>query len=278
MQKKIYWIASYPKSGNTWMRAIISSLLFTTDGKFNFGLFKLIEQFEKRKWFNFVNNEEFTMRDISKYWVEAQERIIIEDNYNFLYNFFKTHSLNGKFDKNDFTNNKVTGGIIYVVRDPRDVALSFSKHRGENIDSTIDFMINKNAMFPLDKERMPTFISRWDFHFLSWQKINVPKLLITFEELFNNTKKTLNVIESFLKKDLKIDIDNTKNKIENIIQSTKFEKLKDFEEKNGFNEATKNSNFFREGKIKQWEKELGTNHIKKIEKEFKPTMQKLGYL
>ena len=278
MKKKIYWIASYPKSGNTWMRAIISSLLFTTDGKFNFGLFKLIEQFEKRKWFNFVNNEEFTMRDISKYWVEAQERIIIEDNYNFLYNFFKTHSLNGKFDQNDFTNDKVTGGIIHVVRDPRDVALSFSKHRGENIDATIDFMINKSAMFPFDGERITTFISRWDFHFLSWQKINVPKLLITFEELFTDTKKTLNVIESFLKNELKIDIDNTKNKIENIVQSTKFDELKDFEEKNGFNEATKNSSFFRKGKIKQWEKELSKNHIKKIEKEFKPTMQKLGYL
>ena len=244
MQKKIYWIASYPKSGNTWMRAIISSLLFTTDGKFNFGLFKLIEQFEKRKWFNFVNNKEFTMRDISKYWIEAQERIIIEDNYNFLYNFFKTHSLNGKFDQNDFTNDKVTGGIIHVVRDPRDVALSFSKHRGENIDATIDFMINKSAMFPFDGERITTFISRWDLHFLSWQKINVPKLLITFEELFTDTKKTLNVIESFLKNELKIDIDNTKNKIENIVQSTKFDELKDFEEKNGFNEATKNSSFF----------------------------------
>ena len=121
MQKKIYWIASYPKSGNTWMRAIISSLLFTTDGKFNFGLFKLIEQFEKRKWFDFVNNEELTIKNISKYWVEAQERIIIEDNYNFLYNFFKTHSLNGNFDQNNFTNNKVTAGIIYIRSEERRV-------------------------------------------------------------------------------------------------------------------------------------------------------------
>ena len=278
MQKKIYWIASYPKSGNTWMRAIISSLLFTTDGKFNFGLFKLIEQFEKRKWFNFVNNKEFTMRDISKYWVEAQERIILEDNYNLLYNFFKTHSLNGILNNNQFTNSKTSGGVIYLVRDPRDVAVSFSKHRGESVDATIDFMTNKSSMFPYENNRIPTLLSRWDYHYISWTKLDVPKLFIKYEDLINDTKTTLLNINNFLKKQLKLDINVNEKKVENILLSTKFEKLKELEKQFGFSEATKNSSFFRKGEILQWKKNLSNNQINKIEKEFNSTMKILNYV
>ena len=76
MKKKINWIISYPKSGNTWLRAIMSSFLFTTDGVFNLGLLKLIEQFEKKKWFNFVlnvdeisNKKLSDIKLISKYWL-----------------------------------------------------------------------------------------------------------------------------------------------------------------------------------------------------------------
>ena len=100
MNKKIYWIASYPKSGNTWMRAIVSTFIFNPEGNFNFNLLKFIEQFEKKKWFEFLTlnfNQNIDLVDIkslSKYWIEAQERIVLEDNYNLLYNFFKTHSLN----------------------------------------------------------------------------------------------------------------------------------------------------------------------------------------
>jgi Sulfotransferase domain. len=121
--KKIYWIASYPKSGNTWMRSIVASLLFSKDGLFNFGLLKLIEQFDKKKWFEFIEKNNFDIKNISKYWIEAQERIIIEDNYNILFNFFKTHSLNAIMDNNQFTNTNVSGGLVYLIRDPRDVYL-----------------------------------------------------------------------------------------------------------------------------------------------------------
>ena len=284
MNKKIYWISSYPKSGNTWMRAIVSSFIFNPEGNFNFNLLKFIEQFEKEKWFNFLNsnlNENKNLSDIkfiSKYWIEAQERIILEDNYNLLYNFFKTHSLNGILNNNQFTNSKISGGVIYLVRDPRDVAVSFSKHRGESIDATIDFMTNKSSMFPYENNRIPTLLSRWDYHYISWTKLDVPKLFIKYEDLINDTKTTLLNINNFLKKQLKLDINVNEKKIENILLSTKFEKLKELEKQFGFSEATKNSSFFRKGEILQWEKKLSKNQINKIEKEFKQTMKILNYV
>ncbi len=285
MNKKINWIISYPKSGNTWLRAIISSFLFTTNGIFNLGLLKLIEQFEKKKWFDFIKNSKeisdeklSDIKLISEYWIESQEKIIIEDNYNFFHNFFKTHSLFANLDGNEFTNEKITNGIIYIVRDPRDIAVSFSKHMGQDINSTIDFMINKSAMFPADKERVPTLLSRWDYHYISWQKINVPKILIKYEDLISDTKKILKKIQNFIDHDLKIKINSSENIIENIYKTTHFSKLQEYEKQKGFSEATKNSVFFREGKSMQWKNILTIKQIEKIEKEFKATMNKLNYL
>ena len=285
MKKKINWIISYPKSGNTWLRAIMSSFLFTTDGVFNLGLLKLIEQFEKKKWFNFtlnideISNKKLSdIKLISKYWLEAQEKIIIEDNYNFFHNFFKTHSLFANLDGNEFTNEKITNGIIYIIRDPRDIAVSFSKHMGQDINSTIDFMINKSAMFPADEERVPTLLSRWDYHYISWQKINVPKILIKYEDLISDTKRNLKKIHNFIKHDLKIEIESNEIIIENIYNTTHFNKLQEYEKQKGFSEATKNSVFFREGKSMQWKNILDAKQIKKIEKEFSSIMKKLDYL
>ena len=285
MQKKINWIVSYPKSGNTWVRAIIASFLFTTNGIFNFGLMKLIEQFEKKKWFDFLNtidpksaNNLTDIKFVSKYWIEAQERIIIQDNYNFLYNFFKTHSINVNLDGHEFTNKKVTNGLIYIVRDPRDVAVSFSKHRGEDIDSIIELMIDQSSMFPEDNERIPIYLSRWDDHYNSWHKAKLPKIIIKYEELINDTKKTLQKIKKFLKHKLQIKIDDNEIIIQNISDTTHFTKMKEFEKNHGFNEASENSVFFRKGKSMQWKNILSTKQINKIEREFKVTMKKLDYL
>ena len=46
MSKHIFWLASYPKSGNTLLRAIISSLFFTENGVFDLKLLEAIRQFE----------------------------------------------------------------------------------------------------------------------------------------------------------------------------------------------------------------------------------------
>ena len=84
-EKKIFWIASYPKSGNTWLRAIISALFYSPDGVFNFNLLKHIPMFEDRGWFEFIKelniNDYKKMHDLkvlSNYWLSAQNRIEID--------------------------------------------------------------------------------------------------------------------------------------------------------------------------------------------------------
>ena len=66
----IIWLASYPKSGNTWVRSIISSLLYSNDGNFNFELMLKVSQFPEKKYFkDFVNDfSNFNEIKESKLW------------------------------------------------------------------------------------------------------------------------------------------------------------------------------------------------------------------
>ena len=80
--QKILWIASYPKSGNTYMRSFLSSLIYTKDGRFNFNLLKKIKQFDIGEQYQFVQkidrHDYSNLNDIkvvSKYWEIAQKRI-----------------------------------------------------------------------------------------------------------------------------------------------------------------------------------------------------------
>ena len=69
----IVWCASYPKSGNTWIRAIITSLIYSEDGKFNFNLLNKIGQFPRRQHFNELTSDFTDLKNLSKYWIQAQE-------------------------------------------------------------------------------------------------------------------------------------------------------------------------------------------------------------
>ena len=76
----IFWIASYPKSGNTWLRALISTYYFSKDGAFDESLLKKIDQFPTRKYFSDFEYNQKVIGDTCKYWIKAQEKINIDKN------------------------------------------------------------------------------------------------------------------------------------------------------------------------------------------------------
>lgn len=280
MNKKIFWVASYPKSGNTWMRAVLSSLFFSNEGKFNFDLLNLIVNFETLKRFEFVksiNSDDFRklndLKIISKYWTEAQKKIDLGKKD---FTFFKTHSANMRLYDYEFTNSHNTFGLIYLVRDPRDVAISYSKHLGKNLDQIIEIMTTKGAL-TFTKSSYPIVISRWDEHYVSWKRLNVPKLIVKYEALLNDTRHVLNEIINFFSQNYGIRFNNSEIKIANIIKSTSFDKLQQDEKKHGFKEAKK-SNFFREGQALQWKNKLNNLQLNKIENSFETIMTELDYL
>ena len=120
----IIWLASYPKSGNTWVRSFIASILFSPDGEASFDILEKIDQFPSRKYFkNLVNNLQ-DIKEIKKNWITSQEIINLDNKIK----FFKTHHMNCAIENDDFTNEDNTFGVIYVVRDPRNVITSIMHH------------------------------------------------------------------------------------------------------------------------------------------------------
>ena len=277
----IIWIASYPKSGNTWLRSIITSLLYTTDGIFDFKLIKKIKQFPTRDQFQDFTKNFNDINEISKFWLLAQDKINLTEEIK----FFKTHNLNCAVNKNSFTNKSHTLGTIYVVRDPRNLVNSIKNHYNKgNDEEAKNFLISKKILsrVPKDNEAdIATLLGSWSDHYNFWTKKNSNLLLIKYEDLILDTKKELERIIIYLKKFMTVEINP--EKIKNILSTTSFDHLKNLENKGLFNENVYDSKknkirFFNKGPSNDWTKVLDKKIQDDIEKIFYKEMKELGYI
>jgi hypothetical protein len=294
MNKHIFWISSYPKSGNTLIRAILTGLFFSDDGKVSFQDMRNIALFETTRRLNFIksiNKEDFynlgDLRTLSKYWqkIQVNQELKITKGFGFL----KTHSCLVSIKNNLFTSKDITKGYIYVIRDPRDLCISWAKHSNYSIDQSIDFLcnslsvlkwINKSKYSIMPKNIFPLqFISSWSEHVKSWTKndIDVPKLIIKYEELITNKEMVIKKIIKFFNENFGMEISNSDTRLKNILKTTSFTYMKKLEDKNSFDESMPWSSFFREGKKGQWKDILSKAQQSKIEEGLGEYMSLLGY-
>jgi len=298
MTKHIFWIASYPKSGNTLLRSILSSLFFSDTGIFNFELLKKIVGFEEvsrlRKCYNTrpenINSKNWKEKNVLIFenMAEIQKKINLGFSEDFA--FFKTH-FNGKnFDGKSFFINDFLRGVIYIYRDPRDVCVSWARHASLSTSESISFMLNETASinwvdgenFKNYNNNIPVYLSTWGNHIKSWidTRFNCPFLILNFEDLVYNKSDTIEKLIFFFEKNYKIKITNKNLKIENILNSTSFNNLRNLEIKNGFNESVvnnKKNNFFAVGKKEQWKTKLDQNQTNILENKFASIMERLKY-
>ena len=220
----IIWIASFPKSGNTWVRSMISSLIYSDTGIFNFEIIKKIQQFPNKKHFENLTEEYQNIHELKKFWITAQDKINLDKKIK----FFKTHHINCKIGENSFTNKNNTLGTIYIVRDPRNLVESFSNFYKKDKSLAIQDITSKGfvsgASYINNKQNnVFTIIGSWNDHYNSWTKINTNLLVIKYEDLLNDPFKELDRIIIFLKEFMNFKYDDYK--IQNIINSTSFERM-----------------------------------------------------
>ena len=277
----IIWLASYPKSGNTWVRSLLSAYYYSEDGNFSFELLNNIDQYPQKKYFDVKIDKP---GEVNSYWDISQEKIIRKKKIKIL----KTHNcllaLNGK----NFTKPQYTLGIIYVVRDPRNVITSLKNHYDLDYEQSLNFMLNeKKYIYNVSGKKDYAdfhFLSSWSNHYKSWINNSLcRRMVIKYEDLEKDTFKTLKNLITYINTLCKVNKKIDEIKINNCIKTTNFEILKHKETNEGFLEnvysqkTKKKINFFNLGSKNEWRKIVPKKFHEKINNIFSEDLKNLKY-
>ena len=282
----IIWLASYPKSGNTYVRAFLSAYYFSENGEFDFSQITKIDQFPHEKYYK---ERVSSISEASKQWIPIQREI----NKDKKIRFFKTHSFLGNYQGNQFTSPETTLGAIYIVRDPRNVLSSLKNHYSYDDDKALKMITDKtrSLMSNNGSHASLTYISSWAENYLSWfRNKQFRKLFIKYEDLITNKYETFRDIIVFTNTLMNRVEGVNKSKLQKAIETTNFDILKKKEMSETFNEPessfknwrkfhSENKNlFFNLGPENNWKKILNTEISNEIETSFEKEMKELGYL
>ena len=264
--KNIVWVASYPKSGNTWVRAILAEALFHSSKLNDLG--KLIPSFPALNQMYNQNNKFVDYNTLIASWTETQRKLSFESKDK--KNILKTHNACIKFNGIQFPDTNFTFKIIYIIRDPRDVLISLSHHGNKSFLEIEQDMLNQEyKTIRKDSPFHREFLSTWENHVDSWLMFDIKPLIIRYEDILNGTRQEILKIFDWLGI-------NASDRVEEIIEKTSFENLQSQERKYGFDEKRGKNLFFRNGKTNSWKNE--NFDFSRIEIKFKRTMEKFNYV
>ena len=276
----IIWIASYPKSGNTYLRSFLTSYYFSKDGKFDFNLLLNISQFPSLRY---SDTKSYTYPEAAKNWIKNQKQFFNKEKLFFL----KTHNSLEEYFGHRFTKSSETMGAIYIVRDPRNVISSMCNHYSMNFSETYNKMIDENASLSFKDSEGDlsnfSFLGSWSNHYKSWKNnFEFKTLFIRYEDLEKNAYEEFWKILTFIEKITDKNEPINKRKFENSINSTNFSNLKQKEKQHGFEESltyksNSKTNFFNLGFDNKWQQNLPEEISNKIKDKFYSELKELKY-
>ena len=277
----IVWIASYPKSGNTWVRSFLTAYYYCKDGVFDINNLIKIQDYPNKQFFK----NEVKKGEIHKHWEESQINIVNQKKIKFL----KTHnSLISAFGKN-FTEPKYTLGVIYIIRDPRNVITSLKNHNDfKTYEEALNMMQNDNTVISdysyLNNHAKTNIINSWRINYQSWlRNNNYRRLLIKYEDILNNPYQTFRDIVIFVNTICKFNDNFDEKKFNNSIETTSFKKLQELENQGKFTESVysihdnRKVKFFNQGPDNDWKKNLSHELILKMNDYYKDDFKKFNY-
>jgi hypothetical protein len=185
--------------------------------------------------------------------------------------FVKTHNANLAIHGMPLCTPAVTAGSVFIVRDPRDIAVSYAAFARKSIDDIIDFMGNPNAANATDEHQVFEHLSSWSHHAVSWVAAQ-NRLLVRYEDLLAEPERYFARIIRFIGTG-EVEADRLKR----AIAFSSFDKLAGQEAAEGYRAAGSAKTFFRAGKAGQWREQLTWEQIARIEATHGEIMQKFGY-
>jgi len=275
MKRSIIWLASYPKSGNTWTRLFLANYLSNASQPFPINQAHRFAMGDAiRKMYNQVAGRQIDPEDY-ELCLQLRDKVlrgIVSNNADV--NFVKTHNARLSASAMDLIPDRYTRSAIYILRNPLDMVLSYARHYGIAPEEAVTQIVHpENANLPT-KRTVTQYLSSWDNHVRSWMAYAPWKrLLVRYEDLLDDP-------ETHFGKMLEhIGVPVEPERLARAIRFSSFDELSKQEEKQGFIERSEESErFFSKGRKDQWKTDLDPALAEKLRARFGETMQKYGYL
>lgn len=271
----LIWLASYPKSGNTWMRSFLHNL-FRNEPRpvpineiTDFCLGEAASGWYKRFAPKALENKDFA--ELARMRPHAHRAFtqVYPDSV-----FVKTHNYLGEWHGYPLHNMDVTAGGIYILRNPLDVAISMTHHYGQSMDEAIERLADLGSSTGITDTHIPEIHSSWSNHVRSWTRKPNPQLLVLrYEDLLDKPRKHFKQVASFL------GLNPPRERLERAIRFSSFKALKAQESSGGFKEKSKYADaFFRTGEKGQWRKVLTDAQVRRIIADHGEQMLRFNYV
>ena len=285
------WLASYPKSGNTWFRMLVANLSAKdqpadiNDLPERSGIASARGPFD---YLTLIDSSLLTHDEIDVLRPRVYEELASgaqDDEYDKPddippVRFVKVHDAYTLTPKGEplLAGKRGADGAIVIVRDPRDVAPSLANHNRVDIDAAIALMNNRDAVYCAKAGRLDAQLRQkvpsWSGHVASWlDQTDIPAHLIRYEDLRADTAATFNAALAFAGRPA------TEDEIARAVGYADFGELRRQEQDKGFSETPGRPGglFFRRGEVGAWRDELTSEQVARIEAMHGPMMRRLGY-
>jgi hypothetical protein len=273
----LVWLASYPKSGNTWVRAFLSNLLADQDQPVpinqldKYSLHAADGQFYTRP--DGQPASDLTHEELATLRPAAHRKLASSLKGDV---FLKTHTFLGNVHGVPTITADVTAGAIYIVRNPLDVCDSLARHNGWSLDESIEFMGHDNAALETTQaDQVAEPLRSWSSHVRSWTLEGEPGIMIVrYEDMIEDEYKVFSEMVRFLK---------FPASEENILKALRYSSMKELqaqEQEHGFNELPSEASgkFFGGSESTPEKKRLTKTQISRIVQSHREQMERFGYL
>ena len=271
----LVWLASYPKSGNTWLRAFLHNLIKNQDEPVNINdMMQLSVGDTLKEWYAEAAGSDLDALSDDQL---AKLRPIVHQRFTELSAnsvFVKTHNFLGIDRGIPLITLEVTVGAIYVVRNPLDLVLSLASHFGLPIDAAIELMASENGGSPADRANIGQRFSSWSSNVKSWtRQANDALHVVRYEDMHLSPPETFTGIAGFL------GLDGDSERVERAIRFSSFDVLRQQEDDHDFRERSMHADkFFRAGKSGVWKTKLSSKQVQSIVAGHRDQMARFDYL
>lgn len=276
----IFWLASYPKSGNTWLRILLANYLSCSDRPLDINKLNTGPIASSSMWFNEWAGVEAAALDdalIERLRPDVYRCMSRVEQKNI---YIKVHDAWRRTDRGEgLFPADITGGVVYILRNPLDMAASYANHRGETIEEAVEHLCDPDYARPRShgelSDQVMQKIGSWGKHVVSWlDDSGLPVHLVRYEDLKRHPEEAFGGVVRFC------GLEWDGERIRRAVAFSDFEELQRQERATDFVERSPNSSamFFRRGQVGSWREELPEELVRRIIETQGATMRRFGYL